>query len=734
MSDRDRSRGDRAGADAGAPARSSGGRGAPGKTTRTQRLPPARARRDVDDGGGAPVAPEDSTSSGNRLRANPDRLIMPEARAGASSTRSFRLENPGTQPVEIFDVIPQRQPAEIVSTGIDSTMLDGGASTAVHLTFTPSAAVKYVDTLIAETGEGPDVGIRVSGRGKASLPDGLAAHDPSATADLAQAQEDDRAAEARQHAHRGSAPSLETYAELHTAFAQALEYGRQELWPEAAVLAEAVGDRMRVLTHPQRVLELVRRHHLGQQALEVELAMCRDAVFAVEQRTQARLALAGADYLRAFEQAAVDLRVLTGESDDVSHLRAFDRATMVTAELYAVPLVVVGTMATGGLLLEASPVIVSEISLLGAGARALFLGIATWINTHPEEAEAWGEVAISVGVDAGEDPHGFYQRLQTPEGWFQLATNVFMTVYPARTGRGGGEPEPSEPTAGRPSGHVEAGDPASSGPRASGGRAAEPAVDQAADRTLERLEHFVTASREREQVRATPSSAAPRPATAGTAEPAAAAAAHEPAATADAASPAAPSRGAVGAVARPRASPAGADAAHGEDVTVESTGAITASVGDEVRGTFDVHPVSTLTARQREIAAKLPNQGDMSKFHKREVSMNDLRAIGRVTGDEYSMYTLGARRLVIRGVGNKVQVPDQAFADALKAGKYGKWSGHNHPPGYMNDPGPADRPNIPDGQSRSAIWGDEGPAVFFRDPAAEAEYRRAMFARLYGEE
>jgi len=174
------------------------------------------------------------------------------------------------------------------------------------------------------------------------------------------------------------------------------------------------------------------------------------------------------------------------------------------------------------------------------------------------------------------------------------------------------------------------------------------------------------------------------------------------------------------------------DDASGEDVVVERTGPIISTAPEETRGTFDVHPASTLNARRRAIHAKLANQGDMAKFHKREVSMADLRAIGRVTGDEYSMYTLGSRRLVIRGVGNQVRVPDQAFADALRAGRHGKWSGHNHPPGYSGDPGPGDKPNLPDNQQRSAIWHDGGVTPFYRDEAAERAQRRADFARLYG--
>lgn len=89
---------------------------------------------------------------------------------------------------------------------------------------------------------------------------------------------------------------------------------------------------------------------------------------------------------------------------------------------------------------------------------------------------------------------------------------------------------------------------------------------------------------------------------------------------------------------------------------------------------------------------------------------------------------------MIRGDGNRVVVPDQAFADALKNGAYGKWSGHTHPPGYSSDPGPEDRSNIPKNQRRSGIWADEGTELFYRDEIAEREQRRADFRRLYEEQ
>lgn len=116
--------------------------------------------------------------------------------------------------------------------------------------------------------------------------------------------------------------------------------------------------------------------------------------------------------------------------------------------------------------------------------------------------------------------------------------------------------------------------------------------------------------------------------------------------------------------------------------------------------------------------------------------MSDLRAISQVTGDEYSMFTLGSQRTVIRGYGNEISV-SQEMLDNLLAGNYGKWSGHTHPPGYSINPGPADRPFLQQmGQQRSAIWGDGGHYTFGQLPSDDAmiqsEIMRKQWARIYG--
>ena len=147
-------------------------------------------------------------------------------------------------------------------------------------------------------------------------------------------------------------------------------------------------------------------------------------------------------------------------------------------------------------------------------------------------------------------------------------------------------------------------------------------------------------------------------------------------------------------------------------------------------------PESSLTGRQAAIHGTLQESGAAASFAKKGVSMPDLRAIGRVTGDEYSMFTLGARRFVIRGYGNVVRVPSAMAAD-LKSGLYGRWSGHTHAPGYEMGASTFDRQWLPVGQARSAIWGEgeEGYNIFHGTPADDASFevarRQELMRRFY---
>ena len=104
------------------------------------------------------------------------------------------------------------------------------------------------------------------------------------------------------------------------------------------------------------------------------------------------------------------------------------------------------------------------------------------------------------------------------------------------------------------------------------------------------------------------------------------------------------------------------------------------------------------------------------------------------------MFTRGGRRLIIRGVGNKVTVPNEKMYNDLLNGKYGKFSGHTHPNGYSLEPGPADEPFLKSlGQRRSSIWGNDGSRDRYRTfgqdylstPDIRREIAREKWNKIY---
>lgn len=109
--------------------------------------------------------------------------------------------------------------------------------------------------------------------------------------------------------------------------------------------------------------------------------------------------------------------------------------------------------------------------------------------------------------------------------------------------------------------------------------------------------------------------------------------------------------------------------------------------------------------------------------------MKDLLKMTNVTGDEFNMFTKGSERLIIRGEGNIINVPNQQFLDELTQGKYGKFSGHTHPPGSSITPGPKDRPFLDMmKQKRSAIWGNivDEPYIFGSLPIQDEIFRQEI--------
>jgi hypothetical protein len=150
-------------------------------------------------------------------------------------------------------------------------------------------------------------------------------------------------------------------------------------------------------------------------------------------------------------------------------------------------------------------------------------------------------------------------------------------------------------------------------------------------------------------------------------------------------------------------------------------------------------PESSLSEEQAAIHTQLPQQGSFALFPTDQVSMEHLLAVGRVTGDEYSLFTNADQSLVIRGVGNQVKVSEQMLDDLL-SGNYGEYVGHTHPPGFEIDPSINDRNFLGAlGQEYSTIYGDAGSRIFtstgpIDDARVASEINRQLMREYYGQQ
>ena len=86
-----------------------------------------------------------------------------------------------------------------------------------------------------------------------------------------------------------------------------------------------------------------------------------------------------------------------------------------------------------------------------------------------------------------------------------------------------------------------------------------------------------------------------------------------------------------------------------------------------------------LDNRQQKVLDELPETGSRAVFGKDDVSMLDLSALTAKTGDEFAMFTLGNKRIVIRGDERSIVLPEKEVNQMIAQGY--KWSGHTHPGG-----------------------------------------------------
>ena len=83
-----------------------------------------------------------------------------------------------------------------------------------------------------------------------------------------------------------------------------------------------------------------------------------------------------------------------------------------------------------------------------------------------------------------------------------------------------------------------------------------------------------------------------------------------------------------------------------------------------------------LNKKQRKIDKQLKRYDSKATFRKRDVSMKDLSALTAMNSVEYSMFTKGGERLIIRGNDWKVGITIETAREMAKEGW--TWSGHTH--------------------------------------------------------
>jgi len=176
------------------------------------------------------------------------------------------------------------------------------------------------------------------------------------------------------------------------------------------------------------------------------------------------------------------------------------------------------------------------------------------------------------------------------------------------------------------------------------------------------------------------------------------------------------------------------------NLTHEGPGELIINTSGDSPGFGQLSPVSSLNKRQRELLELLSESGDTAILPKNSVSMNDLRQLTNVTGDEFNMFTNGGQRLIIRGSGRKIEVSQEMFNDLVN-GYYGKFSGHTHPPGYSMEPGPNDSWFLKKiHQEESSVWGNDGdgwlPFGQTKDYTDEirSKINREKFRKFYGDQ
>ncbi len=84
-----------------------------------------------------------------------------------------------------------------------------------------------------------------------------------------------------------------------------------------------------------------------------------------------------------------------------------------------------------------------------------------------------------------------------------------------------------------------------------------------------------------------------------------------------------------------------------------------------------------LSKRQAIILGSLKEPGRYIQLYKSDINLTDLAALTAQTGDEFALFTLGSRRIVIRGTAKNLEINNN-LSEKLLAQNW-RWTAHTHP-------------------------------------------------------
>ena len=113
-----------------------------------------------------------------------------------------------------------------------------------------------------------------------------------------------------------------------------------------------------------------------------------------------------------------------------------------------------------------------------------------------------------------------------------------------------------------------------------------------------------------------------------------------------------------------------------------------------------------LNDRQQALLDRLPEYDSRTTVDKSDVSMTDLAALTAKTGNEFAMFTLGSRRLIVRGSADTVNITTEKAVEMSALGY--KWSGHTHIGSLVASKGDKRVLNAFKNQKASVIYNEAG--------------------------